>query len=136
MRVGKNFFTCLFWIYIITLTIYSIIPTGDLSEKVRIVGFELRLDYWLHLGAYFGVAFLFILSRIEQFVSKPKFFFWGIIFCSIYAYLTELIQFFVPGRTYNIYDFVANISGVSIAFMLFFLLKARLRQLQLKFVKA
>jgi hypothetical protein len=73
----KSYFSVIFLGYLIFLTIYSVIPTASMSEKYGIGGFELRLDYWLHMGAYFGVAFLFLLWQFNSLVDKRDFFYWA-----------------------------------------------------------
>jgi len=129
----KIYFAIIFWAYILFLTIYSIVPTSDMTEVVGIGGFKLRLDYWLHLGAYFGVAFLLIIWRINDLVEKRlSFVFLTFLACISYAYITEIIQFFIPSRAYNIYDFVANASGVILAYLLFILFKEKLKQSKIR----
>jgi VanZ family protein len=131
----KSYFSVIFLGYLIFLTIYSVIPTASMSEKYGIGGFELRLDYWLHMGAYFGVAFLFLLWQFNSLVDK-RIFFIGLTWlgCELFAYATELIQLFVPGRTYNVYDFVANTSGIVMAYLFFIIFKKRLKQSKFRMI--
>ncbi|NJO89283.1 MAG: VanZ family protein [Chloroflexia bacterium] len=131
----KSYFSVIFLGYLIFLTIYSIIPSASMSEKYGIAGFELRLDYWLHLGAYFGVAFLFLLWQFNTLVDQ-RILVIGLSWlgCELFAYTTELIQLLVPGRTYNIYDFVANTSGIAIAYLFFLVFKKRLKQSKLRLI--
>ncbi len=128
----KRYFSLIFWAYILLLLFYSVTPTMDTSERIGIGGFKFRLDYWLHLGAYFGVAFLFILWQINYLVNKRIVtILYSLVFCIGFAYTTEVIQMFVPGRTYNIKDFIANSMGVFLAYSLFVAFKQRLKQSKL-----
>lgn len=123
----KKYFGLVFWLYIVVILIVTVIPWST-SEKVGVGGFKFRIDYILHLGAYFGLAFLFILWQINDLVNKH---FLGILLtlfiCVGFAYGTEIIQLFVPGRTYNINDFIANSAGITMAYLLFVLLKGRIK---------
>jgi len=133
--VKKKYFSLIFWTYIIVLFFYSVSPSWDTSEKVGIGEFKFRLDYWLHLGAYFGVAFLFILWQINSLVDKRLMVILvSLCFCIGFAYATEFVQLFVPGRTYNIKDFVANLIGILMAYSLFVVFKRRLKQSKLRLI--
>ncbi len=131
----KSYFSIIFLGYLIFLLIYSIIPTSNMSEEYGIGGFKLRLDYWLHLGAYFGVAFLFLLWQINSLVDE-RILVVGLSWlgCELFAYFTEFVQLFVPGRTYNFNDFLANTSGIVLAYLFFIVFKKRLRQSKLRLI--
>jgi len=129
--VKKKYFGLVFWLYILLILIVTVIPWST-SEKVGVGGFKFRIDYLLHLGAYFGLAFLFILWQINVLVNKH---FFGImlslLICVGFAYSTEIIQLFVPGRTYNLNDFIANSAGITMAYLLFVVLKGRIKNSKL-----
>lgn len=131
----KKYFAFIFWAYILFLLYYSVSPTGSTSERFGVGEFKFRLDYWLHLGAYFGVAFLFIIWHINYLIiSQLKTILLSFLLCVCFAYATEFVQIFVPGRTYNIKDFIANMIGISIAYSLFVVFKRPLRQSKLRFI--
>ncbi|MDC0100279.1 MAG: VanZ family protein [Crocinitomicaceae bacterium] len=54
-------------------------------------------------------------------LPKMKHFRSGIIFAICYGMLMETGQYFVPGRTFSMYDMLANVSGVGLGIILSFL---------------
>ncbi len=131
----KSYFSIIFFGYLLFLTIYSVIPTSSMKEVYGFGLLEFREDHILHLGAYFGVAILYLIWQFNKLVNKSigcVIFSW--LGCEMFAYFTEFLQLLVPWRTYNIYDFVANTIGVTIAFLFFVGLKNRLKHSKLRFV--
>lgn len=77
------------------------------------VGFEFS-DKIVHFGIYFLLAITFYMSlshqnRFKLFAEHP--FIFAVIFTAIYGASDELHQYFVPNRTCDFYDFLANLGG-------------------------
>lgn len=105
----------LFYVYAFAILSSVFLTLNGILTLNNISFFGIRGDYWLHTllfipWAFFGVTF------------KIKPFYWLVagIFIAIGA---ESLQHLVPSRTFNIYDLIANISGVLIGFMLFLLFR-------------
>jgi len=97
---------------IITLSSIPYIPT----LKIHTSNNEFRLDYLIHFCEYGLLAFLTFLSFTED-GFRIGFRKCVIILLSlmIFAYLDELHQKLIPGRTYNINDILSNLSGIVVA---------------------
>lgn len=54
-------------------------------------------------------------------LPKRKHFRNGIVFAICYGMLMEIGQYFVPGRTFSMYDMVANVAGVGLGIFISFL---------------
>jgi len=106
----------LYWIVLLAATSFSTIsvPTTDVSDKI------------MHFIAYFGLGILLNLTLMFQnkYVNlKKKNWFNTIFIGSVYAALDEFHQYFIPGRSMEFLDFVADFFGLVLAvvFVLFLL---------------
>ena len=77
-------------------------------------------DKFLHLSAYFayGICIAFAVHMHQRISSKQKMTFIGFIGC-VYALSDEFHQSFVPGRTSEIGDIIADWIGVFLAISLY-----------------
>lgn len=66
--------------------------------------------YIIHLGVYFGLAF-----TIQAVTTKAKYNSMGVAYISAHGLLSEYGQSFVPGRTCDPWDTLANVVGIGIA---------------------
>jgi VanZ family protein len=96
-------------LYLILIFILSSIPGDSLPE----LGFELN-DKFIHAGVYFFAYILFYLSfsniRKESVISGNPLVF-SLIFTNFYAILDEFHQAFVPNRSADFFDFIADFAG-------------------------
>ena len=106
----------IYWIVLLTATSFPTInvPTTDVSDKAY------------HFTAYFGLGILLNLTLMFQnkYVNlKKKNWFNTIFIGSVYAALDEFHQYFIPGRSMEFLDFVADFFGLVLAvvFVLFLL---------------
>ncbi|MFN8256425.1 MAG: VanZ family protein [Bacteroidales bacterium] len=115
----KRIISTLFWAYFLVLITVSIIPWST-SERIGAGSFEIRLDYLLHIGAYFGWALLYITFRYEKMNRKnrPDILF-HLIIGILFSFSTELIQWFLPYRSFNLLDFSANVAGILLTYTLY-----------------
>ncbi len=96
------------------LLIASVFPSfGELNRTKVELGFELRLDYFIHFCAYFGFYFLLIINRIISKTTISLITFWKVFFLTLsLAIGIEIIQLFLSYRTFNPFDLLANLSGI------------------------
>ena len=108
---------------VIILTISSIpsIPT----LKVHAGELSFRLDYLIHIAEY-GILSCFAYSTFAEKESQTVLVRYLLItiFLVIFAYADEFHQKYIPGRSYNLYDFISNFTGIITA-LLCYLIKRR-----------
>ncbi len=112
MKLNKsaNFIT---YGYVISLFAIAMLPiNGKDSSAINntYILSEIRFDYFLHSLLLIPWMFLRLLYGPS---TKQEIFFW-VIMGLIIAISIETVQYFLPYRTYNIIDLMANIFGVVI----------------------
>ena len=107
MKQKNKLFLVLFIIFMIVITILSLLPPKSNLELGK-------SDKIYHLLAYaiLSLNFGFISSKIRSY-------FIGIPFLIAYGLLIEFFQGFVPGRDPSFYDALANFVGVFSGFFIF-----------------
>jgi VanZ family protein len=90
---------------------------GDFYPQVDIV----NVDKILHMGIYGLLAMLCYISlihteKVNTFTANPLM--WTLIIGSLYGVSDEFHQLFVPNRSCDFWDWVADASGVIIAVIL------------------
>lgn len=95
----------------------TFLPVSGNLNKIKLgpETFQIRLDHLLHFFVYFLICiyYLFgILKDIKLFEknSLSKF----VLLTLLLAVVTEVIQLWIPERTFNVYDLVANVVGLLI----------------------
>ena len=102
----------LFWICFVTIILLNIIPNNNLTA-LSSDDFNFRIDYMLHLIAYMSLSVLFMLWRIEIFLNKKyAYILLFLVLGVIFSFVTELVQKYIPGRTFNPIDFYYNVVGI------------------------
>ena len=97
--------------------------------------FQFRLDYVVHSLSFLVFAWIWVLGKIKDvcwFESYEVLKFGGIIF--VWVVGIELLQIFVPYRTFNPMDMMANLFGAILA-MLFIFISHREHRRHRKIVK-
>jgi len=105
----------LFWLGYIAVLITSLLNINwHLNRvKVRMVAFELRLDHLLHLAVYFLICMYYLYGQwkgFKLFQKKAQLKFILAVF--FLATVTEVLQIWVPERSFNVMDWVANVAGI------------------------
>ena len=80
---------------------------------------KIHIDKWAHVGIFAILAFFSMRPfRNAQLDVRQKLNWLLIILagCSFYGFLTELIQIMVPGRSFDILDWVADTLGAVAAY--------------------
>ena len=126
MKKDKSFKSCLagfikqikpysgfiFVSFIVVIFAVSSVPSIP-TLKIKAGNSVIRLDYFFHFCEY-GLLTFFALLSLSDNDLKLKFNKLLIVLALLLAiaFLDELHQKIVPGRTYNIKDFISNSSGV------------------------
>ena len=99
-------------IYWIILLIATSIPTDDFPRVLMTVGDKVKhFAAYFILGGYLTIAFLVQ----ERFPLLRKYFiFAAILAATIYGLIDEIHQAFIPGRFYELLDWVADILGATV----------------------
>ncbi len=119
-RLTCTTFKWLFWSWLIIIFVSSSIPYlggGGLSIRIPIteIDIELRSDYFLHSFMYFVLVTFFILWKKHWIKNHFLVSLISIIVVSVgISFLAEYSQSIIPGRAYNINDFLFNIIGIGI----------------------
>lgn len=95
------------------------------SDKFPKIEFEIS-DKILHLAVYF----VLFLTAYYSFNNQKKFkiikdyvIISSLVFSVLYGALDEIHQLFVPGRSCDIYDWLADVAGVILAIIVLHLIK-------------
>ncbi len=94
-----------YWAVLLTLTS---LPSAKFIQRLKLS------DKLEHLLAYFGLGIL--LSLTIHFQEKypklvEKFYAWSVFFISIYGMLDEVHQLFIPNRSAEVLDWLADFTG-------------------------
>ncbi len=111
----------LFWGWLIIVVFLNVMPLGNKLNQDLTSRFVFRLDYVVHSLTFLIFAWIWVLGKIKNvswFESYEVLKFGGIVFVS--AMGVELIQIFVPYRTFNPMDMMANIFGAILTLICIF----------------
>jgi VanZ family protein len=104
----------LFWIWFVLIIVLSLLPNTP-KNKMEIGNIIFRIDYLEHLIVYFLLGFLFIMyQRTNTSMIIGIYIIMGIAWAS----LTEAVQLFVKGRTFNPVDLVYNSAGITLGLLI------------------
>ena len=113
----------LFWGWLIVVLILNVVPLGnELNQDLTTKRFVFRLDYVVHLLTFLVFAWIWVLGKIKDvcwFESYEVLKFGGIVFVS--AIGIELLQIFIPYRTFNPIDMMANLVGAILTLLCIFI---------------
>lgn len=81
-------------------------------------------DKFIHMGLFGGATLLFILAMVLEWkIQEGRATRVAVVSGLFFASLTEPIQFFVPFRSPDWFDFLSNVLGVFAAVGIYFLIK-------------
>ena len=113
----------LFWGWLIVVLILNVVPLGnELNQDLTTKRFVFRLDYVVHLLTFLVFAWIWVLGKIKDvcwFESYEVLKFGGIVFVA--AVGIELLQIFIPYRTFNPMDMIANLFGAILTLLCVFI---------------
>lgn len=90
----------------LTLTLTSI-PNPQFGPTFR------GADKVAHFGFYGGAGFLFVLWRMESGKGAAMAVLWALLFAAFLGAVDEFHQQWIPGRSMEFYDWVADFTGGS-----------------------
>jgi VanZ family protein len=118
----------IFSVWMIILILLSLLPS--VNKIIRQDLSEFRWDYLEHFLCYFILGFLYTLWRIDKnlHIPVPEFILF-LVTGSIFSWLTEYLQVFIPGRSFNHYDLISNMAGIISGTLIsyFFIIRILLR---------
>ena len=97
----NRFWQVLFWSWALGVLILSVIPNQKIFVKQGSLDFDPH-GYFQHFLAY-GIGMYIGLK-----VNKNK----TAMFIVLFGIFIEIIQYFLPYRSFNLFDILANLSGV------------------------
>jgi len=116
----QNRVAIFFWFYTAIIILLFILPiNGSESCINNIFIVSIRLDYLAHLFLFIPWMFLwknYTRLRFDKSVGKT------ILFITLgiqFAFCSELIQYYLPYRAFNINDLMANMAGIGIGAIFF-----------------
>lgn len=81
-------------------------------------------DKLIHMGLFGGATLLFILSLVLDWKMHERQAIWYVVVSGLFfASLTEPIQYFVPFRSPDWFDFLSNVMGVFVAIGIYLRIK-------------
>ena len=115
---NKKIFAFAFWFWIAIILYFTLIP-NSLKLSLDIKEQSYRLDYILHFIVYFNLAILYLLWKADRYLKvKPIFLTYFLIGGLLLSGLSEYAQSFIPGRTFNLFDFYSNVSGIIVGIII------------------
>lgn len=109
---NKKVFGFLFWLWGATIFIMSSIP--DRENKIDLSsGSFIRMDYLIHFGLFFILSMFFVFWKTNQeLVLRRRHLISILLFGTLFALIDEWHQQFIPGRSFNFFDFLADVTGL------------------------
>ena len=105
-----------FIIWMLLLTIFSVLPDSN-SGIIQLTSYKLTSSgFFIHLISFFIAALLYFKAFKH---GSFNFIFLSGIPIFLYSILLEVIQIFLPYRTFNYYDILANFVGISLGIIIF-----------------
>lgn len=105
----------IFWTGYIAVLTTTFLPISFRVDKFRFGpdAFAIRSDHLLHFAVYLLICLFYLLGArrgLKLFDINPlrKF----MVMILLLAIVTELAQLWVPSRAFNVFDGVANVTGV------------------------
>lgn len=112
--------------------LYLLLSSGSVFQDYHFFKGEDKLAHWMLFFIWtFTLDYLLLLSGMTFKLWNAKLFVIGCVF----AAMTEVIQHFIPHRTMDLSDFVADALGVTLALLLISILKKPLIRIGFKLDK-
>ncbi|MCY7290604.1 MAG: VanZ family protein [Ferruginibacter sp.] len=112
----KKFIPGIAWFFLVLILIC--LPGDDLSKTNDWMD-AIFFDKWVHAGLFSMLAFLFMMPYCKSTLTQKNK--WHIVIkiamaVIVWGLTTEFIQkFFIPGRSFDLWDWVADVAGVTAA---------------------
>jgi hypothetical protein len=106
---NKKIFALAFWFWIVIILYFTLIP-NSIKLSLDVKDHTYRLDYILHFLVYFSLAILYLLWKADRYLKVKSIYL--IYFLIGGLLLSGLTESYIPGRTFNPFDFYSNFSGL------------------------
>lgn len=113
--IWNRVYRAVFWIgYLAVFSVTFIKLGGDLHKKtIKIITYKFHFDQVLHSFVYILIMLYYLFGQYSGFnLFKNKSFIKYLTLILFLATITEFIQLFVPYRSFNVFDMVANFVGI------------------------
>lgn len=117
MIVRYNLFAIVWALVILVLTLSTGATSANLDYQY--------IDKFIHILMFGFLCLLLIIGFTKQYTSKYLRFNAtkaAILLSGGYGIIIELIQAFLPGRSFELADILANFAGTGLGFILFYLI--------------
>ncbi len=113
----KTISSLLFWLLVLVIIGLTLIPRTLLNEAIMLEN-KNRLDYLFHFLSFLPFPVLAYFASQDNFKLTK----WRIMIsiAFVLSILSELIQLFAAGRTFNFYDILANLLGLAAGLLMVF----------------
>ncbi len=102
--------------WMLIIMVFSILPNFN-SGVIQLTSYKLTTSgFFIHLFSYFIATLL--CSKAFRKVSF-NFILTSVVIISLYGILLEVVQLFLPYRTFNYYDILANFVGIALGTAIF-----------------
>jgi VanZ family protein len=113
----QKLYRTIFWTGYSLVMIIAFVPSrSDLHKQtLDLLPFKFHLDQVLHAIVYFLICMYFVTGQkygmdLFRNNSLKKF----LVAIIILAIITEVVQLYVPYRSFNVFDILANLTGIGI----------------------
>lgn len=107
----------LYWIWSAILLLANVLPFGEAVNKAPELGGYFRLDYVLHCLGCMALPLTLVFLPYKN--PKPrKYIAWLLLWVMVLVISLEVIQIFIPYRTYNVLDLASNVLGALVGSIL------------------
>lgn len=110
----------------LTVFITALLPfRNDMHNKtISVITVDFHLDQILHAVVYSVICIYFILGKMSGLVLFEKQNLLKFLITVLFlAVITELIQILIPSRVFNLYDLLANLTGILLTFCVFIFIR-------------
>jgi VanZ family protein len=116
-NLHQKVYRYIFWVGYFAVLATTFIPYAGEFNKIKIgtEAFHIRLDHLLHLLVYFLISMFYLFGMrkgLELFKGKSLLKF--VLLILFLAILTEVIQLWIPERSFNVFDIISNVTGLAI----------------------
>ena len=116
-----RYYRFFFYLICFSLLVTAVVKFGGALNKTEIGvrSLKVRLDHFLHALAYFLFSFYFIAGRcmgLCLFRKHEMLYFFLVLF--ITGFFAEVIQIWVPYRSFSLLDLLSNLTGIALGYLL------------------
>lgn len=113
-NVGWILFVALVVMWILMIQVVPRFLPFDF-KRVYIVGVSIHSDYLIHVLLFFTLVLLVKFLHLKMKLSNL------IFLMLLVAIIAEVIQIYIPQRTFNYFDLISNVFGVLLGFVFWIL---------------